>query len=317
MQTKQSNDCSYLYWLLGAFASGLFLAVVYALLRNQSNMALSNQTVALSDAPILTQFFPAPIDNSIKWQASIKFSMDKSFANTNDRTIILDYIKQQKKILSSTSLTPANKLALSKTTIHWVPYSSAQHPKGGIIGGFVSAPRQIDIVLQKKLATEELRSILLNELHHVTVADINLYRISNELVKAFLIEKGFIMYPFLTEQGKMDEKLKSELSIAVDEFFKHVEHIKELFNKKQRNASEEREFSTFLKTIEVYHPKIYRLISPDGTVDFMKMDFSGLDKNSPLKKMDSIFLDIKGCLLSMRKQVRLNYYFQRIEITRP
>jgi hypothetical protein len=266
MQTSRNNDSSYLYWLLGAFASGLFLAVVYTLLRNQSNIALTNQIVAPADTP-LTHFFPTPNNNKNTWLNSLKFSIDESFPST-DRALILKYTKQQKKILSTTSLTPANKLALSKTTIHWIPYSSAQHPKDAIIGGFVSVPRQINVVLQENLTIEETHSILLNEIHHVTVAEINQHRVSNEIVKAFLVEKGFIMYPFLNEQGKMDEKLKSELSTAVDEFFKYLERFKALFNQSQRNASEEQEFSKCLKSIEGYHPKIYRMISPDSNIDF-------------------------------------------------
>ncbi|MEN9447693.1 MAG: hypothetical protein RJA25_983 [Bacteroidota bacterium] len=286
MQTNKSANSSYLYWLLG-IASGLFLAVVYTLLRNQTNLALSNQNVAPSDFPILTHFFPAPIDNKIKWQDSLKFSIDASVSNI-DQALIVDYIKQQKKLLFSTSLTSANKLALSKTTIHWVPYSAAHHPKDAIIGGFVSVPRQINVVMQKKLTTEELRSILLNEIHHITVAEINLYRVNNKLVKSLLVEKGFIMYPFLNEQGKMDEELKLELSKSVDEFFRYVENFKKLFSKNQRNPSEEREFNKYLQTIKNYHPKIYRLLSPDSKADFVIMDFSPMEKNSPLKKMKSI-----------------------------
>lgn len=287
--TTRGNNHSYLYWILSAFASGLFLAVLYTLLRNQqTNLALITHSEAPVIDPILTNFFPVAIEQKNTGLGSVKFSMDDSISNS-DQELILNYNKQLKKILSTTSLSSANKLALSKTTIQWVPYTSADHPKDGIINAFVSIPRQINIVLQEKLIKEELRSSLLNEIHHVTVADINLYRVHDESTKKFLIQKGFIMYPFLDAKGKMDEVLKSELSLAVDEFFHEIEKFKALFINNQRNSLQEKEFNEYLQTIKNYHPKIYRLHSPINTeANHMEVNFSQFENNSPLLKMDSI-----------------------------
>lgn len=69
-------------------------------------------------------------------------------------------------------------MALSKTTINWVPASFRQ--KGVITNGFVLQPREIGIMMQQGLTKEELRSTLLNEIHHVTVYDINQYKMQGK-----------------------------------------------------------------------------------------------------------------------------------------
>jgi hypothetical protein len=330
LQTNSNDNSSSLYWLLATFTSSLFLviAVMYAIVRNQSNIALINQRVAAPfEPPILTHFFPAPIDNKNTWLDSMKFSIDESFSSI-DRALILEYTKLQKKILSTASLTPANKLALSKTTIHWVTSSFINHSKGVITRGFVFKPKEVGIVMHPGLIKEELRSTLLNEIHHLTILEINQHK-----VKGKSKVKNILEQPFLNEQGEMDNSLRKELSNSIDELNRNVKNFISLFANKHRNTIEEKKFSIYLEAVKSYRPKVYRVSSDisDSEIDVVKLADEGATlyrnkrpvvyeedgkiqllcsankNNSPLELAEAFFYDYTRSYMKLKKLYESRY----------
>jgi hypothetical protein len=257
-----------LYWFVGNFTAAtlLIIAILYVIVRNQTTgVALFRPRAAAPlNTPLLPNFFSAVEDKS--WLKAVKFSIAESFSNTKDYARVEKYIKQQKKILSTISLSPANKMALSKTTINWVSASFRQ--KGVITNGFVLQPREIGIVMHHGLTKEELRSTLLNEIHHVTVYDINRYKMQGKAKTENTLE-----YPFLNEQGDIDNSLRTELSNAIEDLNKKVGNFILLYNK-PRNTAEEKRFSKLLEVVEGYQPKVYRVSShvSDREIDVVELE---------------------------------------------
>ncbi len=133
-------------------------------------------------------------------------------------------------------------MALSKTTIYWMVSSLINPPNKAISYGFVLQPREIGIALQYGLSKAELRSTLLNEIHHVTVYEINLNKLNDQAKTKTILE-----YPFLNEQGEIDNSLRAELSFAIDQLNSHVKDFISLEAKNTETQSCKKDFLGILR----------------------------------------------------------------------
>ncbi|MEN9916646.1 MAG: hypothetical protein RLY40_578 [Pseudomonadota bacterium] len=142
-------------------------------------------------------------------------------------------------------------------------------PDKAISYGFVLQAREIGIALQNGLSEEELRSTLLSQIHHVTVYEINRYKLQDAAKTKTILE-----YPFLNEQGAIDNSLRAELSFAIGELSNNVKEFFSLAANKYRNPVAEKRLTRYLEAIKDYQPMVYRVQShiSDREVDVIELE---------------------------------------------
>lgn len=249
------ENVSILYWLFTTMAVGMGIAsvILYFLVRNQSNSGLNSVKNGKSSG-IANQaaFFPSlPCVNN----ECVKFAYHQSFNDKKSRLVVNKYIETLKKILASLPLSLANRAALAKATIRLVPAS----PLRSGLSGFVEEMGQIFIVMNEYLDEQDLRGTLLNEIHHLTVMEINKHKLGNNWDD---FSSGKIVgFPFITKDGKISTKLKTQLEQSLVQIKNKISEFDALLNNQEQLSGEEKKkLATYLSAINDYVPTVYNRI---------------------------------------------------------
>lgn len=177
--------------------------------------------------------------------------------------LVNQYVEAGRKILDTLPLTLANRAALAKTTIRLVPATPDDSfvSKNGYFNG------EINIVMNHYFDKQKLRSTLLNEIHHLTVTEINRYKIGE-----MDVDFEVLSCPFMAEDGSVDEKRKRELGKAIAKIGAKVRKLDFLLKKlkKQKlSTAEEQTLADYLAAMDDYHPAIHKLTLNTDRVKFM------------------------------------------------
>ena len=251
------ENASILYWLFTTMAMGMGGAsvILYFLVRNQSKSSLNSVTngesSGIANRPA---FFPSPALPCVN-EECVKFAYHQSFDEKKSRVVVNKYLKTLKKILASLPLTLANRAALAKATIRLVPVSPLRSGASGFIDGL----GQIFIVMNEDLDEQDLRGALLNEIHHLTVMEINKHKLGDNWDD---FSSGQVVgLPFMTKDGKLSTKLKTQLEKALLQIKNKMSEFDSLLNNQAQLSSEEKKkLATYLSAMNDYVPTVYKRI---------------------------------------------------------
>jgi|GEM_PF-2593525 len=249
IQASRENITSFLYWILSAVATGIASVILYYFIKNKQELTLASVTCNVDNRHT---FFPLLSCKDIE---CVKFTYHESLKNDKSCSLISQYIKAQKKILATLPLTPANRAALKKTTICLVP--DDKNSKYSQLYGFVKKPGEINIVLINPLNEKRLRGTLLNEIHHITVSEINGNKIAvYPSEKMFLAFPKILAFPFMKKNGEVDILLREELEHVLNQIQNEVHNFDILLKKPSLSSNEEKKLAIYLEAIDDYHPLI-------------------------------------------------------------
>ncbi|MEN9449765.1 MAG: hypothetical protein RJA83_379 [Pseudomonadota bacterium] len=256
---SKENAGNSFHWMLGALATSVIAIILYYLIRNQSDFALhstKSETSFDSATNNPYTFFPSL---PCKEGSCVQFAYHEDFNDKKSRLLINQYVAAGRKILASLPLTLANRAALAKTTIRLVPAMSDNSffSRNGFFNG------EINIVMNHYFDKEKLRSTLLNELHHLTVTEINRHKIGEKGV-----DFEVLSCPFMAKDGRVETHLKQDLKQALSQIEDKVGEFGFLLKKQNPSSKEEQTLSIYLAAMDDYHPAIHKLILNTPTVKF-------------------------------------------------
>ncbi|MEN9449569.1 MAG: hypothetical protein RJA83_183 [Pseudomonadota bacterium] len=251
------ENTSILYWLFTTMAIGMGMAsvILYFLVRNQSNSGLNSVKNGKSSG-IVNQpaFFPSPALPCVN-EECVKFAYHQSFDDKKSRLVVNKYLATLKKILASLPLTLANRAALAQATIRLVPAS----PLRSGASGFIAEMGQIFIVMKEYLNEQDLTGTLLNEIHHLTVMEINKHKLGNNWDD--FSSGQMVGLPFMTKDGKLSTKLKGQLKKSLLQIENRVNDFDSLLNKsEQLSGVEKKKLDVYLTAMDDYAPTVYNRI---------------------------------------------------------
>ncbi|WP_342219504.1 hypothetical protein [Rickettsiella endosymbiont of Miltochrista miniata] len=251
------ENSNIVYWLFTNMAMGIGLASVllYFLVRNQSNSGL-NSVKSGKSSGIANQaaFFPSPALPCVN-EECVEFAYHQSFRGNKFRVVVNKNLATLKKIVASLPLTLANRAALAKATIRLVPVS----PLRSGASGFIEGLGQIFIVMNEYLDEQDLRGTLLNEIHHLTVMEINKHKLGNNWDD---FSSGQVAgLPFMTKDGKISTKLKTQLEKSLLQIKNKMSEFDSLLNNQEQLSGEaKKKLATYLAAMDDYVPTVYNRI---------------------------------------------------------
>ncbi len=278
------ENTSILYWLFTTMAIGMGMAsvILYFLVRNQSKSSLNSVTngesSGIANRPA---FFPSPALPCVN-EECVKFAYHQSFDDKKSRVVVNKYLKTLKKILASLPLTLANRAALAQATIRLVPAS----PLRSGASGFIKGLGQIFIVMNEYLDEQDLRGTLLNEIHHLTVMEINRHNLGDNWDD---FSSGLVGFPFMTKDGKISTKLKTQLEKSLLQIKNKMSEFDSLLNNQEQLSDEEKKkLDVYLAAMDDYAPTVYNYKKGEVLV------FYSINRNrSPLELAKAFIYDFK------------------------